>query len=285
MQFLEWALEGESYADAVSRYADVIISCGSALFGVNKLLKFENHARSVAVLDPGPLNRRKFDIVIIPRHDIKVEDPKAKNITVTDLAPNLIDPGELASFRKGAPEVKTGVCIGLLLGGDNPYFHFSGELARSLVFAIRETCERLDGYLYMTTSRRTPDEAENLIKEAFSDDPRCVKFVSGKDDTDEHTVEKILAVSDMVIVSGESISMVSEAVASGKPVLVFMPDKKTDYFTKYESFAEGLEKKKYLKVVSPEQIPAQAESFIRGKEEHALPDDNARMREKMYKLF
>ncbi|MFQ5952242.1 MAG: ELM1/GtrOC1 family putative glycosyltransferase, partial [Candidatus Omnitrophota bacterium] len=274
-------LEGKSYEDAVSRYADVIISCGSTLSGVNRFLKIENNARNLTVLDPGTYNRRKFDLVVVPKHDCLAKNIKGKNIVVTDLAPNTVHPEELVSLM----EPREGVGIGLLLGGDNPYFHFGGGLMRSVTEGIKGACERLNGHLYMTTSRRTPDAAETIAKEAFTGYPRCARFISGREDKDEYTVEKILALSDVVVVSGESISMVSEAVSSGKPVLVFMPDKKKSRLTKYEKFAKDLERSKYLKIVSPEQIPDEAERFVSGHAEHVLPDDNERIFEKMYKLF
>ncbi|MGB3242082.1 MAG: ELM1/GtrOC1 family putative glycosyltransferase [Candidatus Omnitrophota bacterium] len=288
MWLLKWALERESYKNAIERYGDVVISCGSALFSVNRLLKMENHARNLTVLDPGWLNRGKFDLVVIPRHDVSAKKAQAKNVIVTDLAPNLIRTAELEPFRdkmKAEQSLKYNVNIGLILGGDNPHYHFSEALSRSLTSGIKEACERLNGGLYVTTSRRTPDAAEAIMKDTFEADPRCMKFVSGKSDRDEHTVEKILAASDLILVSGESISMVSEAVSSGRPVLVFMPDKRKNRSTKYERFVKNLEEKKYLKLVDPEKIPQEAELAIGGKSEHALPEDDDRILEKMYKLF
>lgn len=285
---LSWFLERKSYEEAVGRYADVVISCGSTLSGVNLFLKIENNARNLAVLDPGAWSRRKFDLVVIPRHDCLARKIKGENVIMTDLAPNSIEPDEIASWgtRSGQEqEAKEGARIGVLLGGDNQYFSFGEGLMRSVVSGIKGAGERVDGFFYVTTSRRTPDAAEAVIKETFGGYPRCLKFVSGKDDPDKHTVEKILAFSDVVVVSGESISMVSEAVSSGKPVLVFMPDKKKSRLTKYERFVRGLEKKKYLKVVDPERIPEAAENYINGKIEHVLPEDDKRILEKMYKLF
>jgi mitochondrial fission protein ELM1 len=288
MALLKWALEGESYKNAIERYADVVISCGSALFSANKLLKMENHARNLTVLDPGRFNRRAFDLIVIPRHDISGGIREEENVIVTDLAPNLVEPEELAHHReemRSERDSKYGVRIGFLLGGDNPYFCFGKTLVRSVAEGIKNACEKLNGSLYMTTSRRTPETCENIMKEAFRDYRRCLKFVSGKDDQDKHTVEKILGISDVVIVSGESISMVSEAVSSGRPVLVFMPDRREPHLTKYERFVKDLEEKKYLKIVSPDQITEEAERIVKGEETHALPDDDERIFEKVYKLF
>jgi len=286
---LRMALDRRSYDTAVSRYADVIVSCGSTLSGVNRVLKEENHARNVTVLAPGLLNRRKFDLVILPRHDFSGGRP-GDNVVITDLAPNLIQGNEIASFKKemeqtGGLKAMKKPCVGLLVGGDNPYFVFGEKLTRSVLDGARAACERLDGCLYATTSRRTPDIAEKILSEALGSYPRCVKFVSGRNDSDEHTVEKILAVSDIILVSGESISMVSEAISSGKPVLVFMPGKRKARHTKYERFVENLEQQGYLRRVKPEEISGEAVRAAGRKTGIRPADDNKRIRDKMYKLF
>jgi len=289
MGFLRWALDAESYDNAVNRYADIIVSCGSSLFGVSRMLKIENYARNVTVMDPGPLSRKKFDLVIIPRHDMhKVKGKPKDNLIFTDLAPNLISSGELASFREKIGEGKAfpgKFRLGLLLGGDNPDYTFGNDLLRSLGENVRRSCEARDGYLYMTTSRRTSEGAEAAVKEMLGSYPRCAMYVSGRDDTDDHTVEKIMAASDVIMVSGESISMVSEAVSSGKPVLVFMPDKKVAGPTKYEKFVDDLDRKKYLKVVKPEEIPDRLTDVLERRAEFTVPEDNRRIYEKLYRLF
>ena len=60
----------------------------------------------------------------------------------------------------------------------------------------------------------------------------------------------ILGLCDMVVVSGESISMVSEAVSSGKPVVVFMPSDETGLKPKYRAFLDQLSEEKLIIPVS-----------------------------------
>ncbi|MBU0571134.1 MAG: mitochondrial fission ELM1 family protein [Candidatus Omnitrophica bacterium] len=287
--FLEITLKRDSYENIVNRYADIIVGCGSSLVAVNRLLKLENVARNVAVLDPGLFNRSKFDLVVIPEHDVSGRLAGQENVIVTQLAPNLIDPEELDLLNKeGGPEEKESfgaLKIGVLIGGDNRYFGFPDTLARSMADALRKTCEESRCVLRITTSRRTPASAEVILKKEFDGAPFCGMFVSGRIDTDERTVEKIMADSDVIIVSGESISMVSEAVSSGKPVLVFMPDAKSRGLTKYEKFIMDLKKKDYVRLVRPEDIPGEAARASRGDIKAHLPDDNRRICEKLYKLF
>ena len=291
LRCLRMALVRESYEDAAGRYADVIISCGSTLAGVNKILKMENHARNLTVLDPGLFNRGKFDLIVVPRHDFSKRHLKGDKVIVTDLAPNLIRAGDPRTAGGRARGTDRRICMGVLFGGNNSCFTFGDDLTRSVAEGIKAACERIDGCFYATTSRRTPADAEKILKEEFRRDPRCMEFISGREDRSESTVEKILAASDVVLVSGESVSMVSEAVSSGKPVLVFMPDKRTGRHrdTKYERFVEGLRQRGYVRRVSPGEIPEEAVRVTGNTPEttakFSLPDDNRRIYEKMHRLF
>ena len=290
MRCLKRALDEESYKDVMGRYADIVLSCGSALFAVNHLVAIENNARNLTVLDPGYMNRNKFDIVIVPRHDMPKAPSKDSNIVVTELAPNMIDPDTISSFEdktviQDRVASGNGPRLGVLFGGDNPYFTFGEDLTGSVAGGIQSASKKTGGWFYVTTSRRTDPSDEKILKDKLAGDPACIGFVSGREDKDEHTVEKILAFSDVVIVSGESISMVSEAVSSGKPVLVFMPKKRNKQYTKYERFVEGLHQRGYVKRIDPENITEEVLSLIGHEAGFKLPEDNKCMRDMMYKLF
>ncbi|MFH1411338.1 MAG: ELM1/GtrOC1 family putative glycosyltransferase [Candidatus Omnitrophota bacterium] len=275
---LSRALEKDCFRDLAARYADVIVSSGSALAGVNKALKIENYARNLTVMDPGFLNRRAFDLIIVLRHDIK--SARRDNIVITELAPNLIE----RSSSKVESDAKA--CVGLLFGGENKHFTFSDSLTRSVADVITKVCGKKDGYFSVTTSRRTSPSTERILRDIMSDSKRCRRFVVGTSDENPDTVRNVLSESDVVIVSGESISMVSEAVSSGKKVLIFMPDKRTGKITKYEKFVQGLQVKGYIKIAVPgKDMSDKITSALDDKSEPVVPDDNKLMRDKMYKLF
>lgn len=276
---LEFALDEECFQDITKKYADVIISCGSAMVGVNKVLKMENFARNLTILDPGFFNRRSFNVIVAPCHDIARS--KQDNIVITELAPNLIEP-QVPSLESRVPEIS----IGLLFGGENKYFSFGKELTRSVAESLESIIEKKDGCFYVTTSRRTSPESEKILFDRLSGNKRCRKFIIGRGDTDKNTVKEILKQSKVILVSGESISMVSEAISSGKKVLVFMPDKKTEKGTKYEKFVQDLQSKGYIKIVSPGKD--MSDDVIRSLEDESetiVPDDNNKIYEKLYKLF
>jgi len=285
LKSLKRALEKESYKRLSRAYADVIVSCGSTTATVNAVLKKENYCRNLTILDPGFFLRKKFNLVVVPRHDYDRRNFDDEKTVVTLLAPNLITP----CASRGADERRRTACLGLLFGGDNCYFSFDSELTRSVAEELGKISTSEDVEIRVTTSRRTPPEAEKVLKETLEKTCTKLRFVSGKDDSDEHTVEKILSASDVVIVSGESISMVSEAVSSGKSVLVFMPKKRSPEVTKYEKFVRSLEEKGYLECARAKDISSKVIAImpeaLSGRKKIHVPDDNKRIQEKMYKLF
>jgi len=290
LKILKFALERTSYEHIVSRYADVVVSCGSSLFGVNRIVKLENSARNITVFDPGKYLRNRFNLIIAPRHDFKRGTGGLPgNMIITDMTPTAISPAGLARIAAEETGEKgmgaSDKSIGVLAGGDNKWYRFTEEVAASLASSVNRACSEEGYVLHVTTSRRTPDNAENVLKSSFCGNPFCKKFVSGRMDTDEMTVEKIMAVSDIIIVSGESISMVSEAVASGKPVLVFIPHKITEKVTKYERFLNILERKELIKVVPVDKICDAVEDIKRGNIRFGHASDGEKISAMMYRLF
>lgn len=282
LKCLKMAISPESYEDISHRYADIIVSAGTVLRGVNKLLKIENNAHNLTIMAYGFLHRKSFDIMIIPAHDIKKHALKASQVIVADLALTSISPSmEATGYKTGNARI----IIGILFGGDSKYFTFDRELTRFVAKGIKDTCKKINADFYITTSRRTSYDSEEILKEELAKDAHCAGFVTGKNDQNNTTVEDILSMSDAVIVSGESISMVSEAVYGAKPVLVFMPDKKTRRYTKHERFIRGLSEKGYIDRIRLTDMSAEVERVLKEKKTRSLPNDNERIYEKIYKLL
>ena len=231
---LEWALAPKSSAAVRSRYADVVISCGSSLVELNLWMKKENGAKSVVVMKPHrPLEA--FDAVIAPKHDgLK----SAENIFVTEGALSRLQPEDRdREARKLRDELLLSgeaKSVGVLIGGNTGELKFEPVLFEKIMRSLCRFSEENKLQVFVTTSRRTPAWAESILKQLYKNNPLCSLLVIANEANREGVVAGILGLSDAVIVTGESMSMVSEAVGAGKPVLVFHPCR-----------AEAL-KKKYL---------------------------------------
>lgn len=253
MHNLKFCLAQESYDRLIHNYADMVISCGSSLAGVNLFLSRELNARSIILMKPGLLNIKKFDLVIAPKHD---KLPNRKNIIQTLITPNLVDQNYLKEqvglFLKNNPnfeEKSESLRMGILLGGDTKYFSFTKELSQELVKQIKDLNKKLNLEILVSTSRRSPTYIEDVLKQEFTKVSFCKLLIMARENNIPEAVGAILGLSEIVIVSGDSISMVSEAVSSGKKVIVFKLEKITSKNLKHEIFLDELAKKNYIKLI------------------------------------
>lgn len=238
-----------------SAYADFIISCGSSLTGVNLALKKEFNAKSVVIMRPNIYNMNKYDLAIIPTHDRPKQMP---NVVVTrgavaDSNKELLERygGEL---KKRFNLTKDKV-MGILIGGDSKAYIFSPQLINSILDAVTLAADDLDADILLTTSRRTSSAVEKTIKARLAGSKRVKLLLIANEYNFEGAIEGILGLSNILIVSGESVAMVSEAVNSGKGVLVFMPHRKSLLFgTKQERLVKDLEAQHRIVVSSPNRL-------------------------------
>jgi len=242
-------LDKDTYETLMKTYSDFVVSCGSSLSAVNIFMSKENNAKNVIVMKPGIfMGLRKFSLALIPEHDRPVD---RKNIVRTMLAPNLINEekthrdGELLSRR-----VHTGAtgAVGVFIGGDNPEYALTREIALSVAQNLTGFCDKSGAGILLTTSRRTPKEAEDLFKDKSVSSGHFKLLVVANEKNPPETVGGILSLSKVIVVSSESISMISEAVASGKPVVVFRLARKKAGIAKHERAVGVLEKNGYITV-------------------------------------
>ena len=74
------------------------------------------------------------------------------------------------------------------------------------------------------------------------------------DENPSETVGGIMALSKVVVVSEESVSMISEAVSAGKRVVVFTLTKKTAKRTKHERMLERLQRDGFIRLCDPRNL-------------------------------
>lgn len=266
MKCLKACLRPDSYEELMKRYCDIVISCGAGVAAVNRFIAIENNAKNAIAMKPSILGTGKFSMVVVPRHDSLRK--KAENIIFTDIAPNLISK---KTMEEGAAQVSriTGSGnrkkIGVLLGGDNSDFVLTEAQVKSLLDDIIRVSRNLKADILFTTSRRTSARIEELAKKKLSSFKGCRLLVLANEKNMPFAVSGILGLSDVVVVSGESVSMVSEAVASGKPVITFMLQKKKRKKTKFEKMLENLKEKNHIVVVSTDRISQAVEENINKK--------------------
>lgn len=245
---LRFCLKKESYDELVKTHADLIISCGSSTQAPAIIYSKETNAKTVALMKPGIFSTKRFNLVMAPRHDGL---NNKKNVLVTRLAPNLIDQRSTSEMAEKLKVISQNekLRIGLLLGGDSDGYKLPDESVKNVLQGICDISDKLNADILATTSRRTSREAELLTKDILGESKNCKLLVIANEKNIDGAVPGILGLSDVVIVSGESVSMVSEAVTSGKEVLVFeLPDKQ-----KHKKIIQGLQADGFLKIIQADK--------------------------------
>ncbi len=118
--------------------------------------------------------------------------------------------------------------VALLVGGNTRYCEgFTVHHAQQLAARILTISNGLGGCLVITNSRRTPPVAFAALLGALADVPH---YVFDWQQTDSDFYPALLAHADVFVVTGDSLSMCSEAAFTGKPLLVDLSTNATECF-------------------------------------------------------
>lgn len=161
-----------------------------------------------------------FDLVAVPAHDrVAARD----NLIVVPAAPHRVWPVRLtreaarwAARLEALPRPR----YGLLVGGSTRRTRFTPDMARDLATQLAAVARAAGGGVMVTTSRRTGAAAEAQIEAALAGQPH---FFHRWGAAGDNPYFALLALSDAVVVTGDSVSMCSEACAAGVPVYIFAP--------------------------------------------------------------
>lgn len=173
------------------------------------------------------------DFVWAPEHDGPGGD---RRIVRTLTAPHRFSAERLAALRAAAPAELAAMprpLLGLLIGGDARGTRYEpADIARfgaALAVALPGI-----GSVAATPSRRTPPQLAAALRQAVAGKPGL--FWDGAGDS---PFGAILALADMLLVTGDSHNMVSEALASGAPVHVLRPARLKPRLARFLDLAEA----------------------------------------------
>ncbi len=218
--WLRFFFKTHTFQTIINASADFVISAGSSLIPLNLCLARESHGKSLVLMKPSfPFNFFRYDLAVIPHHD---QGKMPKETFRTYVAPSRFDPEEqrlaVARLRMElrAPDR---VGVSLFLGGSTKQYRM--DLADvEKVIATLERVARDQGDYLITTSRRTPDAICRFLKQKQQMMTGCQQLVIASEDNRSDIVPGMMAVAETLIVSSDSVSMISEAVSSGKRVIV-----------------------------------------------------------------
>ncbi len=261
--WLKLFLTNESFKKVLATRADYIVSCGAATSGVSEVIAKDNLAKGICILKPGILGFDRFDLVVLPQHDIPAGETRLPaNVVVTHGAPNMIDDKYLQAQTQ-ALLVKFSHLqksqrdkIGVFIGGDTKHIYISEQQIRILANQLKDVAQQLKVDLLVTTSRRTPVAIEQLLHKELKKHPSCSLLILANQENIPEAVGGILGLSDIIIVSGDSVSMISEAATSGKKTIVFLPESKGFFgeSSKHLKFIASLNRQGYVVATDAKNI-------------------------------
>jgi uncharacterized protein len=156
------------------------------------------------------------DLFWVPEHD----ERRGPNVVTTLTAPHGFSPARLAELRRQLPPPIAALPsprVAVALGGPNGDYRYSAAAMAYLIAALN-SLRALGAGLMLTPSRRTPPEILARVREIAASP--AVWLWEGAGD---NPYPYFLAHADAFIAPADSINMVGEPCATGRPVYLFDP--------------------------------------------------------------
>jgi mitochondrial fission protein ELM1 len=220
---------------------DIIVFAGRRLAGLALYLKknflkhFNKDVKLISILNPN-YSFKNFFCVILPKHDgVRGENVLSIRGALCKFDFEKIEQervfwrGKLAGFNTPY--------ISLMIGGDTKDKKFNSEKLGIMVGNLSKKVKEIGGTLLVSSSRRTSQECVGEIEKNLNCENYFFKWTVN---TELNPYYGFLTLSDVVVITGESISMICEALTLKKSVLVYRPNESLSL--KHREFCEDLVK-------------------------------------------
>jgi len=214
-------VSAESRRALKAPWPDLVIAAGRRTAPIARYIKKKSQGKSklVQIMHPGSAGAADFDLICVPAHDL--HGTLQENEMTMFGAPHRVTADKLVQASSDWADrfmTLSSPRIGLIVGGATKNRDFSAEMARDLGRAVNNMAQEKGASVLVTTSRRTGDAASPLLNEIT-----VASFQYKWGDEGDNPYFGILACSDLLIVTGDSVSMCSECCGTGKPVYIYAP--------------------------------------------------------------
>jgi hypothetical protein len=220
------SLSGLAGPDWGPPWPRLVIAAGRRSAPASLWLRDRHGARNVHVMRPG-FGADKFDLLVVPRHDRVKPAPGVLEVLG---APHRVTPAALAEAAGQFAHLPR-PRIALLVGG-----RVRGEGLDPAVAAglARQVAARA-GSVLATTSRRTGQAATEAIAAALAGVPHALHRFGA---SGANPYLPMLADADVIVATGDSITMVSEAAMT--PAALYVADLPGASGPRHRAFHESL---------------------------------------------
>jgi mitochondrial fission protein ELM1 len=203
-------------------------------------------ATFTVVLQDPKTSARTADLIWVPEHDRR----RGPNVIATLTAPHGFSPERLAALGRSVPAAIAALPtprVAVILGGKNAVYKFT-EADDDRFEASLASIARLGASFLVTPSRRSHQRLIRAVERATAGSPRFIWDGSG-----ENPYPAFLAHADLFVVTGDSVNMTGEPLATGRPVYVFEPSGGS---AKFRRFHEALRR-----YGATRELPAEVKSL------------------------
>lgn len=247
----------EDIKSIISSPPDLVISAGTIPSSFNAIIKKKFKCKSVVAMRPSMLPLSAFDLVILPKHDIKGDEPSnviAPCTSANSCLPELIkQDGD--SFADEYSINRDDNHWAIFLGGPSKVRNFPISDVINVVKLILETASEKNAKLIISTSRRTDSEFENRLKNLADDFKKQIAFLQIYSEMPISTTRAILALSKKVFITEDSVSMASESLwAKRETLLLELPHKISGKADKIDRFKQNLIDNGLIRVIEKDTV-------------------------------
>ena len=215
---------------------DIIISCGrkSVIPSIHLKSISKKKVFNIHIQDP-KIDCKYFDLVVAPEHDgINGEYVINTKGSIHYLSEKEIEENKdyLKSFIK--QDERKIWC--LIMGGPTKYYDYSTKNMKHIFSMFYKLMKKHDFQLVVIPSMRTPINTIHYAKEFFGENHTVIMNV------DKKSYLSALALSENIVVTCDSSSMISEAALTGKPIYVanILPKKSDKKFQRFRNLFREL---------------------------------------------
>ena len=225
----------DKFGSAGSAFAppwpDIAIATGRlSIPYIRRLHRMAGRSTFTVVLQDPKTGSGTADLIWAPEHDRR----RGADVITTLTAPHSFTPERLMALRNRTPAWLADLPsprVAVILGGKNAVYRFT-ETDDDRIEAALRSIAGLGASFLITPSRRTHQRLLHAVLRATQSSPRVVW-----DGESANPYPDFLAHADRFVVTGDSVNMTGEPLATGKPVWVFEPSGGS---AKFRRFHESL---------------------------------------------
>jgi mitochondrial fission protein ELM1 len=238
----------------VPPWPKLAIACGGSSVEPTLFVKRLSGGRTFAVYVQNPqAGLAKFDLVVAMPHD-GIEGPNV--VEVRSTLHRITEPGLTAARDQWRGHLVPGAqaVLGALVGGDmyagrdrRGGYRLTQAVTQQLIAVLKSAHAGHGLNAAITPSRRTGAIVKQAIAQALATDA----FGTMWNEKGENPYVGILGLAERLIVTGESISMISEALATGRPVHVLPLE---GHAQRQEAFLERMVQERRISLIEGDDL-------------------------------